>query len=118
MKKSIVFSTFISLFILSSCGVGTYSVSSGVDDKAAISVSATQKKMQVVLDVDGKNYNLEAVYHQDFKKRRDIKKTAANIIYVTPGQHQIKVYNAQDTNTPVVSKTIILSVGDHRVIEL
>lgn len=118
MKKSIIFSAFISLFLLSSCGVGTYSVSSGVDDKAAISVSATQKKMQVVLDVDGKNYNLEAVYHQDFKKMRDIKKTAANTIYVTPGQHQIKVYNVNDTHSPIVSKTIILSVGDHRVIEL
>lgn len=118
MKKSIIFTAVISLFLLSSCGVGTYSVSSGVDDKAAISVSATQKKMHVVLDVDGKNYNLEAVYHQDFKKMRDIKKTAANTVYVTPGQHQIKVYNINNTTNPIVTKTIILSVGDHRVIEL
>lgn len=118
MNKSIIFSVLVSLFLLSSCGVGTYSVSSGIDDKAAISVAATQKKVQAVVDVDGTKYNVEAVYHQDFKKMRDIKKTAANTIYVTPGQHQIKVYNALDTTTPVVSKTIILSSGDHRVIDL
>lgn len=117
MKKLIIFSAVISLFLFSSCGVGTYSISSGIDDKAAISVSATQKKKQVVLNVDGKNYNLEAIFHQDFKKMRDIKKTAANTIYVTPGQHQVIVYNINDT-TPIISKTIILSVGDHRIIEL
>lgn len=118
MRKSIIFITILSAFVLSSCGVGNYSVSGGMADQAALSVSSTQRKMQVVVAIDGQNYTVDAVYHKAFKSSKDIKKTAANTIYLAPGQHQVKIYNAQDVNTPIFSKTIVVSVGDHRIIEL
>lgn len=112
MKKYLLI--ILSVFFLASCGVGTTSVTSGVAEKASLVVLAS-KKSDIVVTVDGNEFNVETVKQSKFKKDRDLKKISENIINVTPGQHQVVV---TQNGLQVYSKKVFLSNGETRIIEL
>lgn len=112
MKKIII--ALFSAILLTSCGVGSYSVSSGKSDDAAISFTSTSKQPIIVV-VDGTEYNVETVKTSAYKTDRNIKKTALNTIKVAPGQHDVKVIAS---GKEVYSKKVFISATEHRIVEL
>lgn len=113
MKKLFVFAAFI--ITLTGCGVGTYSVQSGVEDAAFISFT-DDVKQEIVVSVDNNNtYNVETVKQKAYKSGRNIKQTALNTIKLTPGQHTISVtLNGNE----IYSHKVFLSTGETKIIEL
>ena len=112
MKKLMMIAAFTML--LTGCGVGTYSVQSGVEDAAFISFTDDMKQ-DITVIVDGQTYLLQSVKQKAYKSGRNIKQTALNTIKIGPGQHQVKVVmNGMD----VFSKKLFVSTGEHKIIEL
>lgn len=112
MKKLMVIAVFSVL--LTGCGVGNYSIQSGVDDAAFISFT-DDAKQDITVTVDDQTYLLKTVKQKAYKSGRNIKQTALNTIKTGPGQHEVKVVmNGSD----VFSKKIFLSTGEHKIIEL
>ena len=112
MKKLMVIAVFSVL--LTGCGVGNYSIQSGVDDAAFISFT-DDAKQDITVTVDDQAYFLKTVKQKAYKSGRNIKQTALNTIKTGPGQHEVKVVmNGAD----VFSKKIFLSTGEHKIIEL
>lgn len=112
MRKLILF--VIATLLISSCGVGVYSVSSGKADEAQLSfVAAT--KYTITVSVDNNTYTIETVSNKSWQKNRDIKRTALNTIDIPVGQHELVV---TDNGNVVVSKKIFVSAGEHKIIEL
>lgn len=112
MKKLFVLAAFI--MILAGCGVGTYSVQSGVEDAAFISF-ADDVKQEIVVKVDNDTYNVETVRQKAYKSGRNIKQTALNAIRLTPGQHTISV---TINGSEIYSHKVFLSAGETKIIEL
>ena len=112
MKKIII--AAISALLLTSCGVGSYSVSSGKADEAAISFT-TAKATPITVTIDDATYDLSSVKDVAWKTDRKIKKTAKNTIYLTPGTHNVTVVIA---GNQVYSKKLFLSASEHKVVEL
>ena len=100
--------------MLTSCGVGTYSVQSGVEDAAFISFT-DEAKQEIVVSVDNNTYNIETVKQKAYKSGRNIKQTALNTIKLTPGQHTISVTLGGEQ---VYSHKVFLSAGETKIIEL
>lgn len=113
MKRLVLLTIVVLLFV--GCGVGVYSVSSGKADVAMLSFAA-QKKQAIIVDVDGKQYQIETVKFKAYKTDRKIKETAMNSIRLQAGQHEVTVID-KDGNS-IFEKTIILSASEHRIIEL
>ena len=112
MKKLMAIAVFSVL--LTGCGVGDYSIQSGVEDAAFISFT-DDVKQDITVTVDDQTYLLKTVKQKAYKSGRDIKQTALNTIKTGPGQHEVKVVmNGAD----VFSKKIFLSTGEHKIIEL
>ena len=112
MKKLMIIAAFTML--LTGCGVGNYSVQSGVEDAAFISFTDNVKQ-DITVTVDGQTYNIKTVKQKAYKSGRNIKQTALNTIKIGPGQHDVKVLmNGAD----VFSKKIFVSTGEHKIIEL
>lgn len=112
MKKFL----FLALFsaILTGCGVGSYSVQSGVEDAAYLSFTDKVKKA-IVVQVDGVEYTLNTVKQVAHKTDRNIKQTSLNSIKLAPGQHQVKVLYQ---GTPIFDKKLFLSTGETKVVNL
>lgn len=111
--KNFIFMMALSVF-LTGCGVGTYSVKSGVEDAAYISFTAPEQQ-EITVNVDGKTYNVNTVKQKAYKKDRDIKQTTMNTIKLAPGQHNVSVvFNGNE----VYSHKLFLSTGETRVVEL
>ena len=112
MKKIMIIAAFTML--LTGCGVGNYSIQSGVEDAAFISFT-DDAKQDITVTVDDKTYVLQTVKQKAYKSGRKIKQTALNTIKIVPGQHEVKVVlNGGD----VFSKKLFLSTGEHKIIEL
>lgn len=117
--RNIVIALLFAL-VLAGCGNGTYTVASGKMDQGSISFTvATDKTTSdaptVSAVIDGKTYNVQAVSNKEWRVRRDIKKTALNTIDIASGTHEVKVVmNGQE----VYSRKVIISSGEHKVIEL
>ena len=112
MKKIMIIAAFTML--LTGCGVGNYSIQSGVEDAAFISFT-DDSKQDITVTVDDKTYVLQTVKQKAYKSGRNIKQTALNTIKIVPGQHEVKVVlNGND----VFSKKLFLSTGEHKIIEL
>ena len=112
MKKLMVIAAFSVL--LTGCGVGNYSIQSGVDDAAFISFT-DDAKQDITVTVDDQTYLLKTVKQKAYKSGRNIKQTTLNTIKTGPGQHEVKVVmNGSD----VFSKKLFLSTGEHKIIEL
>lgn len=103
------------ILLMTSCGVGSYSISSGKEDTSFISFTS-QKEEALIVEIDSTQYQVETVKTSAYKTNRNIKQTARNSIKLVPGKHNIKVYSNADT--VVFEKIIILSTSEHRVIEL
>ena len=115
MKKIII--ATLCLFVatlFNSCGVGNYTVTSGVEDKAAICFSASSA-YDIDVTIDGQQYTTTTVKDIAHKTRRDIKRTANRAIKTTPGRHKVEVTR---NGEKVYSKEVMLSTGDTKIIEL
>lgn len=112
MKK--LFIAVVSALLLTSCGVGSYSVSGGKADESFVSVVAS-RSMQVTLLVDGQKYYVDAVAESKFKTKRNIKETARNTVKVAPGKHTVQV---TVDGVEKYSRILILSNSEHRIIEI
>jgi len=112
MKK--IFIALISALMLSACGVGSYSVSSGKADNGMISfVSGSETPIVVTIDKD--SYNVSTIKTKAWHKNRNIKKTIQNTISLTPGQHDVVVtMNGKE----VCRKKVFISTQEHKIIEL
>ena len=112
MKKLMIIAAFT--MMMTGCGVGTYSVQSGVEDAAFISFK-DDTRQDITVTVDDQTYVLKTVQQKAYKSGRNIKQTALNTIKLAPGQHDVKV----DLNgTEVFSKKLFISTGEHKIIEL
>jgi hypothetical protein len=112
MKKSIIIAAFTML--LTGCGVGNYSVQSGVEDAAFLSFT-DEEKQDITVTVDNQTYELQTVKQKAYKSGRNIKETALNTIKIGPGQHEVKVTL---DGADVFDKKIFVSTGEHKIIEL
>ena len=112
MKKIFVIAAFI--MTLASCGVGTYSVQSGVEDAAFISFTDDVKQV-ILVSVDNNTYTVETVKQKAYKSGRNIKQTALNTIKLTPGQHVVSVTL---NGNQIYSHKVFLSTGETKIIEL
>ena len=111
--KKILLIALLSVF-MASCGVGSYTVITGLEDKSSISF-VTDKKQEIVVTVDGQQYNVETVKLKDYRKDRSLKRTVENTIEITPGQHDVKV--TLDGNV-IYTQKIFVSAGESKIIEL
>jgi len=112
MRKIII--AVCAALLLTGCGVGSYSVSSGKADEAAISfVDAGKHAIEVT--IDDNTYNVETVKEKAWKTDRRIKQTAQNTIRITPGQHKVTV---KSDGKEVYTKSIFVSASEHKVVEL
>ena len=100
--------------MMTGCGVGTYSVQSGVEDAAFISFT-DDTRQDITVTVDDQTYVLKTVQQKAYKSGRNIKQTALNTIKLAPGQHDVKV---DLKGTEVFSKKLFISTGEHKIIEL
>jgi len=113
MKKILLF--FFAALLLTGCGVGSHSVVSGKSDEAGL-IFFADKSYPIEVTVDKKTtYRVDTVKDVDFKKKRNIKKTAENMISVKPGSHDITV---RHRNRTVLTQKIFVSAGDTKVINL
>ncbi len=112
MKK--FFGIIIFAVLLTSCGVGSYSVSSGKADGGELSFTF-DKTTEIVVFIDNNTYNICAVKDKAYKKDRKIKKTSQNTIRVSPGSHEVKVIIS---GNEVYSKKVFISTSEHKIIEL
>lgn len=115
MKKVII--ATLCLFVstlFTSCGVGNYTVTSGVEDKASVCFSASSA-YDIDVTIDNQQYSTTTVKDIAHKTRRDIKRTANRAIQTTPGRHKVEVKRNGQT---VYSKEVMLSTGDTKIIEL
>lgn len=111
---SIIITVILLSGLLSSCGVGSYTISSGKADVAGICFIAP-KKYSISIEIDGKQYNMVTVKNKKYHKNRNIKKTALNTIKVSPGKHSVKVWHNGDE---IYSKLVFVSSSETKVIEL
>lgn len=112
MKKLFIITLFAML--ITSCGVGTYSVSSGKPDDGYVCVT-DDIKQDIVVKIDYKEYNIETVKTKAYKSGRDIKKTALNSVRVQAGQHQVDV---MVNGKVVLSRKVLISTGETKILEL
>ena len=112
MKKLMIIAAFTMLF--TGCGVGTYSVHSGMEEASFISFT-DDVKQDITVTVDNQMYVLKTVKQKAYKSGRNIKQTALNTIKTTPGQHEVKVVL---DGKEVYVKKLFLSTGEHKILEL
>ena len=113
MKK--IFLILFDALLVTSCGVGSHSVTSGKADEAGL-VFFDDSSYPIEVTIDGKvTYKVDTVKDSDFKKKRNIKKTADNMIVVSPGVHQVTVRRRGEV---IHEQRIFVSAGDTKVITL
>ncbi|MGN1211040.1 MAG: hypothetical protein ACI4TM_05095 [Candidatus Cryptobacteroides sp.] len=112
MKK--ILYTLIASLLLTGCGVGSYSVSSGKADEGTISFTAT-RAADITVTIDGNSYNIMSIKDSAYKPDRRIKQTARNTIIVSPGSHDVKV---EMNGKTVFSKKLFISASEHKIVEL
>lgn len=100
--------------LLTGCGVGSYSLSTGKADEAMLSFVSPQKT-DLSVKVDDQQFDVQSVKTKAWKKDRKIKRTAKNTIVLTPGQHEVTVISK---GTELYNKKVFISVQEHKVIEL
>lgn len=112
MKKMILMA--VSSLLLCSCGVGTYSLSSGKQDEGMISFVCVSKT-PVIVTIDDNTYSLHTVKTKAWRRDRKIKKTAKNTIFLAPGQHDVVVMSGREV---IFRKKLFISTREHKIVEL
>lgn len=102
------------VLLMASCGVGSYSVSGGVEDESYVCFVAPES-YDIVVTIDGTTYNTQTIANKAFKRRRNIKQTATTHIVLPVGKHDVKV---QRDGQEVFKKLILVSTGETKVIQL
>ena len=112
MKK--ILSIAVLLFAMASCGVGTYSTTSGISEGASLSFVA-DKAYKITVTVDGTSYDVNTVKLKGYRRDKSIKQTDQNTINLEPGKHEIIVtVEGQEVKKDV----IFLSNNESKVIKL
>ena len=93
---------------------GVYSVNSGKADVGAVCFAASSS-YDILVDIDGTQYNTSTVKKIAHKSRRDIQNTAKTQIMLAPGRHHVKVIREGKV---VYQKEIFLSATETKIIEL
>ena len=100
--------------LMTSCG-SVYSVNSGVADEGYMTFYSDSSKSITVL-VDDAKYQTNTVNSgKAYKKDRDVKNTAKNMITVKPGQHYVRVLS---NGVEVYSKKVFVSASETKIIDL
>ena len=111
--KKVLLIALLSVF-MASCGVGSYTVTTGLADEASISFVANDNQ-EIVVTIDGQQYNVETVELKDYRKDRSIKRTVENTIGVTPGTHEVKVTL---DGKEIYTHKVFVSTGESKIIKL
>lgn len=112
MKRLLLF--LCAALLVAGCGVGSHTVVSGRADEAAV-IFFADRAQAIDVTIDKATYRVNTVKDSDFKSKRNIKKTAENMIVVKPGQHEVKVRLKGQT---ILTQKIFVSAGDTKVINL
>ena len=112
MKKTLI--AAVAVLLISGCGTGSYSVTSGLADEARLSFTSA-KVTSITVFVDEASHDMSSVKDKAWKADRKIKQTAQNTLRLTPGTHSVKVVM---DGTEVYSKKLFISASEHKVIEL
>lgn len=112
MFRSIIF--YFCVFLFVSCGVGSYSVSSGVPDRSMISFCASSK-YSITVYIDGEMHQTQTVKQKPYKSGRNIKQTSKTAICLPSGVHDVRVLV---DGAEVFAQKVFLSTSEHKVIEL
>ena len=114
MKKIII--GLLAALLLTSCGVGTISTTSGLSDEAYISFTTAEKKpYDVTVSIDGNSSTVQAVPQSTFKTKKNLKKTGLNTITMTPGTHEVTVTRGGKV---IYTKKIFISTQEHKTVAL
>lgn len=116
MKKFIVWAAVLA--VLSGCGVAGVSgapASSAKSGDAYLAFTSSTKS-DILVDVDGKQYQKATIRTDGQADTKSIKEMAGNVLVLTPGTHQIvvKSKNGQE----LYRKTISVSAQERKVINL
>lgn len=112
MKKIAL--ALVAALVSASCGVGLYSVSSGKADEGMISF-VSESKTPITVTIDNESHDIYTVKAKAWHKDRNIKKTAQNTIFLSPGQHNVVVtMNGKEA----WNKKVFISAQEHEVVEL
>ena len=109
MKKLLII-LFAAVLVVG-CGVGSNTVVSGKSDQAGV-IFFDNSSYGIDVTVD---YKVNTVKSSDFKKKRNIRRTAENMIEVKPGSHDVTVKRKGKT---ILTQKIFVSAGDTKVINL
>jgi len=112
MKKFLILA--LSLILFAGCKTGSYSISSGKADGAAISFTSP-KAAPITVVIDERTYTIKTVATNAIKKKTVFKPSAENTIKLTPGTHDVKVID--EKGQVYYSKKLFLSNQEHRMIE-
>jgi uncharacterized protein YxeA len=113
MKKSII--VILLSLVLTGCGVGTYSLSSGKADEAKLSfIDSKPYNIDVIVD-NSSTYKISTVRDKAYKSNRNIKEVTLNAVVLSPGKHFVEVVAG---GKKLYSKWIFVSTGEHKIIEL
>ncbi len=105
---------FFTSFVIASCGVGAYSVSSGKEDMSGICFTA-KKRCGLTVEIDGHENSVRAIKVKAYKPGMKIKQTSKHTIRLSPGKHQIVVKKG---NVEIFRKLVYLSTDEYKVINL
>lgn len=112
MKKLLII-LFAAVLVVG-CGVGSNTVVSGKSDQAGV-IFFDNSSYGIDVTIDNKHYKVNTVKNSDFKKKRNIRRTAENMIEVKPGSHDVTVKRKGNT---ILTQKIFVSAGDTKVINL
>lgn len=102
------------LSVVTSCGVGNYTVVSGKEEKASVCF-VDDDDYDISVTIDGERFETRTIQKTAYKSRRNIKKTAKYSLLMTPGRHTVEVYQG---DTLLYSKEVFVSTSETKVIEL
>jgi len=114
MKRSFLILLFAAALLITGCGVGSHTVVSGRADEAGLVVFA-DRSYPIDVTVDNQTYRVNTVKDNSYKNKRNIKKTADNMIVVSPGVHSVTV---RSRGRVVLTQRIFVSAGDTKVLTL
>ncbi len=100
--------------MLTGCGVGVYSVSSGKSDSAKMTF-VDDSSYDIIVKIDNVEHATQTVRVKNYKSGMNIKKTAIKAIDVSTGNHKIEVLSQGKT---IYSRSIFISANEHKIIEL
>ncbi|MGM9773834.1 MAG: hypothetical protein ACI3Y2_01325 [Candidatus Egerieousia sp.] len=101
--------------VISSCGVGNYTISSGKGDNAYLSFQSDDK-LDISVLVDDSSYQVQTIKSKPYRVDRNIKRTSLNSIEMAVGRHKIKVIDKN--STVLLEKEIMVSSAEHKIIKL